>query len=29
MHPRGVHELMDLGPAEKRSADGEEFANAM
>ena len=29
MHPRGVHELRDLGPAEKRSVDGEEFANAI
>ena len=29
MHPRGVHELRDLGSAEKRSADGEEFANAI
>ena len=25
IHPRGVHELQDWGPAEKRSADGEEF----
>ena len=29
MHPRGVHELRDLGTTEKRSADGEEFANAI
>ena len=29
MHPRGVHELRDLGKTEKRSADGEEFANAI
>ena len=29
MHPRGVHELRDLGIVEKRSADGEEFANAI
>ena len=26
MHPRGVCELHDLGPLEKRSANGEEFA---
>jgi len=29
MHPRGVHELRDLGKLEKRSADGEDFAQAM
>ena len=29
MHPRGVHELRDLGPNQKRSADGKEFANAI
>ena len=29
MHPRGVHELRDLGLQERRSADGEDFANAM
>ena len=29
MHPRGVNELRDLGKVEKRSADGEEFSNAM
>ena len=29
MHPRGVHELIDLGKNEKRSADGEEFSNAI
>ena len=29
MHPRGVHELRDLGTAKKRSAYGEEFANAI
>ena len=29
MHPRGVHELRDLGIAEKRSADVEEFVNAI
>jgi len=29
MHPRGVHELRDLGLQEQRSADGEDFANAM
>ena len=29
MHPRGVHELQDLGTIEKRSADGEEFVNAI
>jgi len=29
MHPRGVHELQDLGKLEKRSADGEDFAQAM
>jgi len=26
MHPRGVHELQDLGQLEKRSDDGEDFA---
>ena len=29
MHPRGVHELRDLGTVEKRSANDEEFANAI
>jgi len=29
MHPRGVHELRDLGKLEKRSVDGEDFAQAM
>jgi len=29
MHPCGVHELQDLGKLEKRSADGEDFAEAM
>ena len=29
MHPRGVHELWDLGKLEKRSGDGEDFAKAM
>ena len=29
MHPRGVHELCDLGSTERRSVDGEEFANAI
>ena len=29
MHPRGVHELRSLGNLEKRSADGEDFAQAM
>ena len=29
MHPRGVHELRDLGSTEKRSADGEEFVDAI
>jgi len=29
MHPRGVHELWDLGLQERQSADGEDFANAM
>ena len=29
MHPRGVHELQDLGTTEKRSADGEEFVDAI
>ena len=29
IHPRGVHELRDWGPAEKRSANGEEFVNAI
>ena len=29
MHPTGVHELRYLGKIEKRSADGEEFANAI
>ena len=29
MHPRGVYELRDLGKLERRSADGEDFAQAM
>eukprot|EP00253_Pinus_taeda_P003856 PITA_03856 len=29
MHPRGLHELQDLGLQERRSADGEDFANPM
>ena len=29
MHPRGVHELRDLGLDEKRSADGEEFIDVI
>ena len=29
MHPKGVHELRDLGTTEKRSANGEEFAIAI
>jgi len=29
MHPHRVHELQDLGLQERRSADGEDFANAM
>ena len=29
MHPKGVHELRDLGTTEKRSEYGEEFANAI
>ena len=29
MHPRGVHELWDLGQQERWSADGEDFAKAM
>jgi len=29
MHPRGVHELQDLGQLERRSVDGEDFAEAM
>lgn len=29
MHPRGVHELTDLGKTKKRSVDGEELGNAM
>ena len=29
MHPRGMHEFRDLGTTEKRSANGEEFANAI
>ena len=29
MHPRGVYELRDLGSAGKRSADGEEFVDAI
>ena len=27
MHPRGVSELRNLGKAEMRSAEGEEFAS--
>ena len=27
MHPRGISELRNLGKAELRSADGEEFAS--
>jgi len=29
MHPRGIYELRDLGKAERRSADGEDFATTM
>ena len=29
LHPRGVHELRDLGKTKKRSEDGEEFVNAI
>lgn len=29
MHPRGIHELRDLGKLERRSANGEDFAEAM
>lgn len=29
MHPRGIHELRDLGKLEWRSADNEDFAEAM
>lgn len=29
MHPREVHKMQDLGMQERRSADGEDFANAM
>ena len=29
MHPRGVHELRDLGQLEKISANGEDFARAI
>ena len=29
MHPRGVYELRNLGPLEKRSADGEYFVVVM
>ena len=29
MHPRGVHELRDLGTTKKRSAYGEEFASSI
>ena len=29
MHPRGVHELIDLVTTEKRSTDGEEFSKAI
>ena len=28
-HPRGVHDLRDLGTTERRSADGEEFSDAI
>jgi len=29
MHPRGVHELRDLGRLERRSANGEDFAKVI
>ena len=29
MHPRGVHELHDLGLVEKRRTDDEEFIDAI
>lgn len=29
MHPRGVHELRDLGKLEGRTANGEDFTKAM
>lgn len=29
MHLRGVHEMRDLGLQERRSANGEDFTNAM
>eukprot|EP00253_Pinus_taeda_P003712 PITA_03712 len=29
MHPWGIHDLRDLGKLERRSADGEDFAEAM
>lgn len=29
MHPRGIYELWDLGKLERRSVDGEDFAEAM
>ena len=29
MHPRGVHELRDLGTTKKRCAYDEEFSNAI
>lgn len=29
MHPHRVHELRDLGQQERRSTDGEDFANVI
>ena len=29
MHPRGVHEIRDLGSLEKKSANDEEFTDAI
>ena len=29
MHPRGVHQLRDLGASERKSTDGEEFSKAI
>ena len=29
IHPRGVHELRDLGSTKRRSEDGEEFVDAI
>ena len=29
MHPRGVHELQDLGQLERRSVDREDFTKAI